>query len=135
MQASAQAPEPAVQTPEAVPAPPPAPQPPPQPEVKAALFSRSAELLEALQGHKNLYSFLSLSRIVEQGDALKVYTDYLGKNIMSTDGAKKLIADAAAAVTGTGAFTVEITEKAPEQEHPSLIYELQEAAEHESQIT
>ena len=134
MQASAQAPEPAVQTPEAVPAPPPAPQPPPQPEVKAALFSRSAELLEALQGHKNLYSFLSLSRIVEQGDALKVYTDYLGKNIMSTDGAKKLIADAAAAVTGRR-FTVEITEKAPEQEHPSLIYELQEAAEHESQIT
>ena len=52
MQASAQAPEPAVQTPEAVPAPPPAPQPPPQPEVKAALFSRSAELLEALQGHE-----------------------------------------------------------------------------------
>ncbi|MFR5865524.1 MAG: DNA polymerase III subunit gamma/tau [Acutalibacteraceae bacterium] len=134
MQASAQAPEPAVQTPEAVPAPPPAPQPSPQPEVKAALFSRSAELLEALQGHKNLYSFLSLSRIVEQGDALKVYTDYLGKNIMSTDGAKKLIADAAAAVTGRR-FTVEITEKAPEQEHPSLIYELQEAAEHESQIT
>ncbi len=130
MQASAQAPEPAVQTPEAVPA----PQPSPQPEVKAALFSRSAELLEALQGHKNLYSFLSLSRIVEQGDALKVYTDYLGKNIMSTDGAKKLIADAAAAVTGRR-FTVEITEKAPEQEHPSLIYELQEAAEHESQIT
>ena len=134
MQASAQAPEPAVQTSEAVPAPPPAPQPSPQPEVKAALFSRSAELLEALQGHKNLYSFLSLSRIVEQGDALKVYTDYLGKNIMSTDGAKKLIADAAAAVTGRR-FTVEITEKAPEQEHPSLIYELQEAAEHESQIT
>lgn len=53
---------------------------------------------------------------------------------MSTDGAKKLIADAAAAVTGRR-FTVEITEKAPEQEHPSLIYELQEAAEHESQIT
>ena len=109
-------------------------QPSPQPEVKAALFSRSAELLEALQGHKNLYSFLSLSRIVEQGDALKVYTDYLGKNIMSTDGAKKLIADAAAAVTGRR-FTVEITEKAPEQEHPSLIYELQEAAEQESQST
>ncbi len=134
MQASAQAPEPAVQTPETVPAPQPSPQPSPQPEVKAALFSRSAELLEALQGHKNLYSFLSLSRIVEQGDALKVYTDYLGKNIMSTDGAKKLIADAAAAVTGRR-FTVEITEKAPEQEHPSLIYELQEAADLESQIT
>ena len=108
--------------------------PAPQPEEKAELFSRSAELLEALQGHKNLYSFLSLSRIVVQGGKLKVYTDFLGKNIMSTEGAKKLIAEAAAAVTGRR-FEIEITEKAPEQEHPSLIHELQEAAANESQIT
>ena len=92
------------------------------------------QLLEALQGHKNLYSFLSLSRIVVQGGKLKVYTDFLGKNIMSTEGAKKLIAEAAAAVTGRR-FEIEITEKAPEQEHPSLIHELQEAAANESQIT
>ena len=69
-----------------------------------------------------------------QGGKLKVYTDFLGKNIMSTEGAKKLIAEAAAAVTGRR-FEIEITEKAPEQEHPSLIHELQEAAANESQIT
>ena len=100
---------------------------------RPVVFEQTAELLEALKGHKNLFSFLSLSRIVRTGKKLTVYTDYLGRTMISTDGAKKLIVDAAKAVTGKS-FELEITEKAPEKEHPSLIFEIQEAAD-EGQIT
>lgn len=100
---------------------------------RPVVFEQTAELLEALKGHKNLFSFLSLSRIVRTGEKLTVYTDYLGRTMISTDGAKKLIVDAAKAVTGKS-FELEITEKAPEKEHPSLIFEIQEAAD-EGQIT
>jgi len=89
-------------------------------------FKALPELLQELKDHPDVCSFLRMARITEKGDAVMIYTDLIGKHILTQPAAKAAIESAVKTVTGKDK-QVQIQEKTGKEENssPSLIDEIE----------
>lgn len=82
------------------------------------------EILEELKTHPDICSFLRMAKMYEKGDKVILYTDRLGKNILSQPGNITLIENAVKSTLGK-AYTVDIKEKtSTDEERPLPIDEI-----------
>lgn len=89
-------------------------------------FKAFPELLQELKDHPDICSFVRMARITEKGDTVVIYTDLLGKNILSRPASKAALESAFKTITGK-AKHIQIEEKTGREESdtPSLIDEIE----------
>lgn len=78
------------------------------------VFGSKAELTELLKDNPEINSFVALSEIFDNGRELIIYTSAIGADMLSGEGSKKIIADAARAVCGSDRIIV-LSDKKPEK--------------------
>lgn len=88
-------------------------------------FKAFPEFLQEIKDHPDICSFVRMAKMTETGKEVIIYSDLLGKNILSQPAAKALLESAVKSVTGK-AKQVLIKEKTGKEDNtPSLIDEIE----------
>ena len=88
-------------------------------------FKAFPEFIQEIKNHPDICSFVRMAKMTEKGDEVNIYTDLLGKNILSQPAAKAILEGAIRTVTGKAKQVIVKEKTGKEDNTRNLIDEIQ----------